>query len=176
MAAPKLWKKDILLQAIKHRGGMTYGQIQQLAVLMAGLDYDEREATGRRKWRGFWSTNLARLLKQHCVKGPDRVYRLATAVDRPDERQVRSNQEFRRIYEATRRSMIQAGGRLPPGPFDQVRVRAIGWHPGDDKIDVTFEDSVGTRDVRWIRIRVPWPLLAGKGFVVEEGEANDGSN
>lgn len=173
MAAPKLWKKDILLQAIAQRGGMTYGQIQQLAVLMAGLDYDERETTGRRRWRGFWSTTLTELLRKHCVKGPDRLYRIIGQVDRLDELDVRSNPEFRRRYESARRAMLLNGSRLPPGPFDAVRIKDIDWRPDHKQVSVTFDDSVGAHDVRSIHMTFPWPLVPER---TGETQVDDESN
>jgi hypothetical protein len=158
MAAPKLWKKDIVLKAIEHRGGMTYGQIQQLVVLMAGLDYEERDRSGRRKWRGYWSTTLVRLLKEHCVKSPDGVYRIATASDRPSERTLREIPYIRQTYELMRRAMV-AGGRLPPGPFDAVSFKSI--HFGPKHVSITFEDACGFKDVRWIHMNIDWPIPAG---------------
>lgn len=167
MGAPKVWKKDIVLRAIEQRGGMTYGQIQQLATLMAGLDYEERDRSGRRKWRGFWSTTLSKLLKDHCVKSPSGVYRIATASDRPNEEALRRIPQVRQMYEMERRSVIRQG-RLPPGPFDTVSFKSIDWSPKGTTISITFEDSVRNKDVRWIHMQLRWPIEADAQVPAED--------
>lgn len=157
MASPKLWKKDIVLKAIDRRGGMTYRQIQDLAILMAGLDPDERDATGRRAYRGYWSTTLSELLETHCAKGADGRYRVLRQDHRPDPVALRTHPTVHAAYERERRRIV-SGGALPPGPFDSVDLdMSISWTSSSKDISFEFHDGKGN-DRRRLWIRLPWPI------------------
>jgi hypothetical protein len=39
--------------------GLTFTELQRFIVETNGLDYDEKDSTGRRKYRGYWSEVLS---------------------------------------------------------------------------------------------------------------------
>jgi len=104
-------KTEIILNAIKRRDGMTLTEIQQLAALMSGLDWEDRtehefsrnKITGnyeakrvpgtRRRYRGFWCTYLLGGMHYHqgilhtfCEKGADGKWRVVKPIEKPFKR------------------------------------------------------------------------------------------
>lgn len=77
-------KTEWLLGEIKALGGLRFSEIQRLIVTMNGLDWEERDRNGRRRYRGYWcdyllGNTLARgpgVLPKYCRKGKDGKYRV----------------------------------------------------------------------------------------------------
>lgn len=157
MPAEKMWKKDIVLNAIRQRDGMKYTEIQQLVVLMAGLDWEKRDETGHRQYRGYWCSVLGPLLEEHCTKDKDGKYRMKGVehIARPTERLLSESLSVRDQYELERRKAVREG-RLPPGPFDHVRIR-ISWSE-EKRVSVIFRDSVKGSPPRELQMFVAWPI------------------
>jgi len=176
--AKRMLKKEIVLEAIRRSGGMRREQISQLYVMMAGLDWEARDSRGLRKWRGYCSGTISRLVKEHCVKR-DGVYVVpeGAAAAPPTDAMLRAIPQFRERYERERRALIRrADSRLPPGPFDEVGFRVAHWHPGATELLVHFEDSRGPLDNRWLTLRLPWPLPEDPSVLLRTEDDGDGDD
>lgn len=69
----RITKKQMLLDEIKARNGMRYSDCQRFVCKLNGYDFDEKDSDGKRKYRGFWCTNLTSILKK-CKKVGNKYY------------------------------------------------------------------------------------------------------
>jgi len=69
----RVTKKQMLLDEIKARNGMRYSDCQRFVCKLNGHDFDEKDSDGKRRYRGFWCTNLISILKK-CKKVGNKYY------------------------------------------------------------------------------------------------------
>jgi hypothetical protein len=174
-------KTQIVLDAIHVRGGMTFKEIQRLAIMMAGKDPDDRAN------RGYWSDRIADIAREWLVRGEDKRYRIANVpgVERPPTyEELLADAEFIGMFDDERRSDVRLG-RLGARPFathpatnvmirlekdgsTTVRAWGVGLERPSMRIVLTPEHvnrivSKATRVGRSMSLRPPLGRIAHRG-------------